>query len=62
MTGEAGIGKTRLVTTAAARTAPDTFVAVGHCLPLSTEVELLPSATSSGRCTPLTTGSGSGTP
>ena len=42
VTGEAGIGKTRLVTTAAARTTADTFVAVGHCLPLSTEVELLP--------------------
>ena len=38
VTGEAGIGKTRLVTTAADQA--DTFVAVGHCLPLSTEVPL----------------------
>lgn len=42
VTGEAGIGKTTLVTAAAAST--DTFVAVGHCLPLSTEVPLLPFA------------------
>ena len=40
VSGEAGIGKTRLVTTAAERAA--TFVAVGHCLPLSTGVPLLP--------------------
>ncbi len=39
VTGEAGIGKTTLVQ-AAARAA-DTFVAVGHCLPLSTEVPFL---------------------
>lgn len=38
--GEAGIGKTKLVTTAAERA--DAFVAAGHCLPLSTEVPLLP--------------------
>lgn len=42
VTGEAGMGKTRLVTTAADQV--DTFVAVGHCLPLSTEVPLLPIA------------------
>ena len=40
VTGEAGIGKTTLVTTAA-RTAMS-FVAVGHCLPLSTEAPLMP--------------------
>ena len=40
VTGEAGIGKTRLVTTAA--TTADAFVATGSCLPLSTEVPLLP--------------------
>jgi hypothetical protein len=40
VTGEAGIGKTRLVT-AAAQSA-DTFVALGHCLPLSTQVPLMP--------------------
>jgi len=39
VTGEAGIGKTALVTTAASQA--DSFVAVGHCLPLSTEVPLL---------------------
>lgn len=42
VTGEAGMGKTALVTTAS-RTA-DTFVAMAHCLPLSTEVPLLPIA------------------
>ena len=40
VTGEAGMGKTTLV--AAAGAASDVFVAVGHCLPLSTEVPLLP--------------------
>jgi tetratricopeptide (TPR) repeat protein len=42
VTGEAGIGKTKLVSTAAATT--PAFVATGHCLPLSTEVPLLPIA------------------
>jgi hypothetical protein len=42
VTGEAGIGKTTLVTAAAQTTGA--FVAVGHCLPLSTEVPLLPVA------------------
>ncbi|HYH72685.1 MAG TPA: AAA family ATPase [Nocardioides sp.] len=42
VTGEAGIGKTTLVTTAAQTT--DSFVATGHCLPLSSEVPLLPIA------------------
>ena len=40
VTGEAGIGKTQLVSSAAEST--DTFVAIGHCLPLSTEVPFLP--------------------
>lgn len=40
VTGEAGIGKTVLV--GAAAESLDTFVAVGHCLPLSREVPLLP--------------------
>ncbi|HEY0642923.1 MAG TPA: AAA family ATPase, partial [Nocardioides sp.] len=40
VTGEAGIGKTALVT-AAARSA-DVRVATGHCRPLSTQVPLLP--------------------
>jgi tetratricopeptide (TPR) repeat protein len=40
VTGEAGIGKTTLVT-AAARTT-DVFVATGRCLPLSTQVPLMP--------------------
>jgi tetratricopeptide (TPR) repeat protein len=40
VTGEAGIGKTTLVTAAARST--DIFVATGHCLPLSTEVPLMP--------------------
>ncbi|MEP6813961.1 MAG: AAA family ATPase [Marmoricola sp.] len=43
VTGEAGIGKTRLVT-AAPLVADDVFVARGSCLPLSTEVPLLPVA------------------
>ena len=42
VTGEAGIGKTKLVTTAAEQT--ECFAATGHCLPLSTEVPLLPIA------------------
>ena len=42
VTGEAGIGKTTLVTAAAEAT--DSLVATGHCLPLSTEVPLLPLA------------------
>ena len=42
VTGEAGIGKTTLVTTAAATA--DALVGVGRCLPLSTEVPLLPVA------------------
>lgn len=39
--GEAGIGKTRLVETAASQ-ASDVFVARGACLPLSAQVPLLP--------------------
>lgn len=42
VTGEAGIGKTRLVSTAAEQA--DGFVATGHCLPFFTEVPLLPIA------------------
>nr|WP_227466683.1 AAA family ATPase [Nocardioides dongkuii] len=42
--GEAGLGKTRLVSTACEPAASDVFVATGHCLPLSTEVSLLPMA------------------
>lgn len=38
--GEAGIGKTKLVATAAETT--DVFVATGHCLPLSSEAPLMP--------------------
>ena len=40
VTGEAGIGKTTLVTTAARAT--DVVVATGRCLPLSTQVPLMP--------------------
>ena len=40
--GEAGIGKTKLVTAAAPRA--DAFVTTGHCLPLASEVPLLPIA------------------
>ena len=40
ITGEAGIGKTTLVSAAAESV--DIFVAVGHCLQLSREVPLLP--------------------
>ena len=39
--GEAGLGKTRLVS-AAADSTPEVFIAAGTCLPLSTEVPLLP--------------------
>ena len=42
VTGEAGIGKTRLVSTAAA--SATSHVAAGSCLPLSTQVPLLPFA------------------
>ena len=42
VTGEAGMGKTRLVTTARGTT--DVFVATGACLPLSSDVPLLPIA------------------
>jgi tetratricopeptide (TPR) repeat protein len=41
VTGEAGIGKSRLVETAAGQ-ATEVFVARGDCLPLSTQVPLLP--------------------
>ncbi len=40
VTGEAGIGKSTLVEAALAPV--DTFVAVGHCLPLSREMPLMP--------------------
>ncbi|TGN64084.1 tetratricopeptide repeat protein [Nocardioides eburneiflavus] len=40
VTGEAGIGKTTLVRAAADTS--DAFVAIGHCLPLSTDVPLMP--------------------
>ena len=42
ISGEAGIGKTTLMGSAASGT--DTFVAIGHCLPLSTQVPLMPIA------------------
>ncbi len=42
VTGEAGMGKTALVTAAAGGLG--TFVATGHCLPLATEIPLLPVA------------------
>ena len=45
VTGEAGIGKTRLVDTACAVASDQVFVAAGSCLPLSTDVPLLPIAT-----------------
>ena len=45
VTGEAGIGKTRLVDTASAVASNQVFVAAGSCLPLSTDVPLLPIAT-----------------
>lgn len=44
VTGEAGIGKTRLVGAAAEAVADETFVAVGSCLPLATAVPFLPVA------------------
>ena len=40
--GEAGMGKTKLVNTAVAST--EAFVTTGHCLPLSTQVPLMPIA------------------
>jgi len=46
VTGEAGMGKTKLVATAAELVAGDVFVATGSCLPLSSEVPLLPIADS----------------
>ncbi len=42
VTGEAGMGKTRLVTTAASLASSATFVANGSCLPLSADAPLLP--------------------
>ena len=45
VTGEAGIGKTRLVGAACAAAAGRVFMASGACLPLSTAVPLLPIAT-----------------
>ena len=44
VTGEAGIGKTKLVSTAVATVATDVFVATGSCLPLSSEAPLMPVA------------------
>ena len=44
VSGEAGIGKTRLVSSAMAGSADGVFAASGACLPLSTEVSLLPFA------------------
>ena len=44
VTGEAGIGKTRLCAAAAELARPGVTVLSGHCLPLSTEVPLLPVA------------------
>ncbi len=55
VTGEAGMGKTTLVETACARGAQDVvLVASGRCLPLSTEVPLLPVAEAlrAGGCAP----------
>jgi tetratricopeptide (TPR) repeat protein len=48
VTGEAGIGKTTLVRAAAERAG--TFVAVGQCLPLSTEVPFMPVADALSTC------------
>src|SRR4051794_6826125 len=42
VTGEAGMGKTHLVGTASTLVAGSTFVAAGSCLPLSSQVPLLP--------------------
>lgn len=52
VTGEAGIGKTALVTTAAstATTSGRCFVATGACLPLSASVPLLPVADALQAC------------
>jgi hypothetical protein len=47
VTGEAGIGKTRLVATAQ-RSTPDVLVIQSRCLPLSTEAPLLPIADALG--------------
>ncbi|MFC7726023.1 ATP-binding protein [Nocardioides sp. GCM10028917] len=44
VTGEAGIGKTKLVSTAVALVATDVFVATGSCLPLSSDAPLMPPA------------------
>ena len=44
VTGEAGIGKTKLVATAANQLADDVRVLSGDCLPLSTDVPFLPFA------------------
>ncbi|MET1059478.1 MAG: AAA family ATPase [Nocardioides sp.] len=44
VTGEAGMGKTRLVGAASTLAAGSTFVAAGSCLPLSSQVPLLPVA------------------
>ena len=44
VTGEAGIGKTTLVTAGGESVRPDRLVVTGHCLPLSTEIPLLPFA------------------
>ena len=45
ITGEAGIGKSRLIDTACEVSSDQVFVAAGACLPLSTAVPLLPFAT-----------------
>ncbi len=42
VTGEAGIGKTALVTTAADAVRDHVLVPTGHCLPLSSEAPMLP--------------------
>lgn len=44
VTGEAGMGKTTVVETAVAQVRDSVLVACGRCLPLSTEVPLLPIA------------------
>ena len=44
VTGEAGIGKTTLVSTAMERAHGTVLAATGRCLPLSTEIPLLPVA------------------
>ena len=45
ITGEAGIGKTRLVDTARSGASDQVFVPTGTCLPLSSDVPLLPYVT-----------------